>query len=252
MSLLSWNCRGLGNRWTVQELVDLVSTKRPHLVFLMETKCVRKKVEYVIDKLGFDSVLAVDSSGRSGRLALFWNRESKVSLISYSRNHVDVNVLNKCNGPWRFTGFYAHPRWSQRLDSWNLLKSLKSGSTLPWMVMGDFNDICAAMEKKGGNPRPPCFIDGFNEALSFCELMDLGMSSYPFTWEWRKNTPDWVEERLDRAVATHRWRSLFPGFSLYNVMTTWSDHSALLLSFNGVIEDGRSRSFRFENCWLKD
>ena len=38
MSCLSWNCCGLGNPQTEDELVAMVRNKDPKLVFLMETK----------------------------------------------------------------------------------------------------------------------------------------------------------------------------------------------------------------------
>ena len=38
MSLLSWNCRGLGNRWTIRALVKVINKQDPNIVFLMETK----------------------------------------------------------------------------------------------------------------------------------------------------------------------------------------------------------------------
>ena len=37
MSLLWWNCRGLGNPQTIQELDDLVQAQDPVVVFLAET-----------------------------------------------------------------------------------------------------------------------------------------------------------------------------------------------------------------------
>ena len=37
MNLLCWNCRGLGNRQTVQEFGDLVRAQDPAVVFLAET-----------------------------------------------------------------------------------------------------------------------------------------------------------------------------------------------------------------------
>ena len=37
MSLLCWNCRGLGNRQTIQELDDLVRAQDSTVVFLAET-----------------------------------------------------------------------------------------------------------------------------------------------------------------------------------------------------------------------
>jgi hypothetical protein len=44
MSVLSWNCRGLGNPKTVRDLHRMVKEKGTELVFLMETKMQNKKV----------------------------------------------------------------------------------------------------------------------------------------------------------------------------------------------------------------
>ena len=48
MSCLSWNCRGLGNPQTVDELVTLVGKKDPNVVFLMETKSNVEAIEKVL------------------------------------------------------------------------------------------------------------------------------------------------------------------------------------------------------------
>lgn len=53
MSLLSWNCRGLGNPATVQVLVDLVHSKKPDVVFLIETLVGLNKMQPIKTKLGF-------------------------------------------------------------------------------------------------------------------------------------------------------------------------------------------------------
>ena len=52
MSVISWNCRGLGNPLTVNALQKVVLEKDPILVFLMETKLditemdnIKRKVE---------------------------------------------------------------------------------------------------------------------------------------------------------------------------------------------------------------
>ena len=56
MSIISWNCCGLGSPRTVQELVDLVSIKKPKIVFLMEVKVGRNKVESMKNKINFDGL----------------------------------------------------------------------------------------------------------------------------------------------------------------------------------------------------
>lgn len=70
MNLLSWNCRGFGNPRTVHELHLLVKEKIPNVVFLMETKFRREKVEWIRNKIKFDCTFVVDCIGRSGGIAI--------------------------------------------------------------------------------------------------------------------------------------------------------------------------------------
>jgi hypothetical protein len=51
MSTLSWNGRGLGQSATVQELVCLVQTYKPSLVFICETRQSKEKVEIFVLEL---------------------------------------------------------------------------------------------------------------------------------------------------------------------------------------------------------
>lgn len=44
MSILAWNCRGLGNWHTALALEKVVSSKDPSFIFLMETKLVISKM----------------------------------------------------------------------------------------------------------------------------------------------------------------------------------------------------------------
>ena len=38
MKILSWNCQGLGNLWTVRNLRNLARDQAPGVFFLMETR----------------------------------------------------------------------------------------------------------------------------------------------------------------------------------------------------------------------
>jgi exonuclease III len=73
MNILSWNCRGLGNPWTIRDLCQLTKEKNPSLVFLMETKLRRKKMELIRCKLGFKNLFVVDCVGKGGA-SLFCGR----------------------------------------------------------------------------------------------------------------------------------------------------------------------------------
>jgi exonuclease III len=110
MSILSWNCRGLGNPPTVRALHRLVKQKKPFLVFLMETKLRRVQMETIRRKLEFFNMLTVDCVGKSGGLALLWGDETEVEIQNYSQRHINGTVRSsEREEPWRFTGFYGQP-----------------------------------------------------------------------------------------------------------------------------------------------
>ena len=251
MSTISWNCCGLGNPRTVQELVDIVSTKRPKFVFLMEVKTGRQQIERVRRLLNYERCFIVDSVRGGGGIMLLWKEKQWPSLISFSRNHIDVRVNIPEMAIWRLTGFYGYPERARRSASWDMLRSICSRSSLPWCCIGDFNDLLTQSEKKGRLRHPNSLIQGFRKMVEQCGLRDLGMEGYPFTWEKSRGTQNWVEERLDRAMANQEWSILFNTAYVFNLETPTSDHSALFLDFMERPRI-RRRRFRFENAWLKE
>lgn len=135
---LTWNFRGLENSRIVQTLKWLVKDKCPHLVFLMETKCNKARIEIIKRVINFDNCLVVDSVGRSGGLAMMWKSTIDVQVQSYSQWHISLvakdPVIDK---EWLLTGFYGHPYLPKRTSSWNLLKNLNQGMLFPWRFQQD-------------------------------------------------------------------------------------------------------------------
>ena len=75
----------------------------------------------------------------------------KVDPLTYSPRHIDV-IVNEEDGKkrWRFTGLYGIPKMSKREKSWALIRNLSSKCELLWVIIGDFNELLHANEKKGG------------------------------------------------------------------------------------------------------
>ena len=153
MSILSLNCRGLGDKSAVGELSRLIKVQRPQIIFLMETKLKKKGIEEVKNELKIDNVVSVDRIGMSGGLALFWDSEWDVNLRTLSKSHIDVTVIEKDGVSWRLTGIYGHPEKLKHIETWNLMRLLHQQVTLPWICIGDFNEIVSVNEKQGGEPR---------------------------------------------------------------------------------------------------
>lgn len=58
-------------------------------------------------------------------------------------------------------------------------------------------------DKKGGRPYPQWLINGFQPVLEKCELNDVSLEGYPYTWERNYGDDEWVEIRLDRALVSN-------------------------------------------------
>uniref|UniRef100_A0A803NWE1 Endonuclease/exonuclease/phosphatase domain-containing protein n=1 Tax=Cannabis sativa TaxID=3483 RepID=A0A803NWE1_CANSA len=151
MNVLSWNCRGLGNQRAFQFLKETVTQKQPNFVFLCETKSNKARVEFVGRGLGYEGVFIVEAQGRSGGLALLWKNEKDGRIIGFSQSHIDFMVEVEGNPKWRLTGVYGEPQRQQRMDTWNLLRSLVNNSNAPWCVIGDLNNVLSQSDKREDN-----------------------------------------------------------------------------------------------------
>lgn len=111
-------------------------------------------MEKVKNILGFEGAFTVGVQGRSGGLALLWQSNEEVQVLSYSKNHIDVIVQVRDWSKFRLTDFYGEPDRTKRHESWNLIRSLKTQSSLPWCLVGDMNNIVKQEDKRGEDNIP--------------------------------------------------------------------------------------------------
>ncbi|KAL8114669.1 hypothetical protein AgCh_021508 [Apium graveolens] len=203
-------------------------------------------------KLGFSSHLAVECVGRSGGIALLWKSSVKCNVLNCSSNFIDAKLSNANGVEWRLTGYYGFPECGRRKESWDLLKWLANYSDLPWVVIGDFNDMINIADKKGNNSHPQVLLDGFKQTIDDCGLIELDLVGGNYTWEKSKGKPEWARERLDRAFASASWWSLFPLCNLRVHHCIHSDHDLIHFEMYSTNHTKKKFRFRFENAWLKE
>jgi hypothetical protein len=100
-------------------------------------------------RLQMDSQIVNPSNGRSGGLILFWKKETRIEQIFSVPNYIDVRVVEATSKVWRLTGIYGEPRWEDKYKTWDRLRALNHSNNLPWLIVGDFNEIFFRLRRRG-------------------------------------------------------------------------------------------------------
>ncbi|KAM0853650.1 hypothetical protein ACQ4PT_050943 [Festuca glaucescens] len=157
--------------------------------------------------------------------------------------------------PWRATFVYGEPRCELRYIFWDMLRRLRRGWDGPWICCGDFNEVLYQDEHYGSRDRSDAQMELFRDCLDACNLVDLGFSGPKFTWSNRQDAQCNVRVRLDRAVPNDSFSSIFEGCNVENIITTSSDHYALLISLTAVSPHFErtpvKQGFRYEAMWKR-
>jgi hypothetical protein len=144
---------------------------------------------------------------------------------------------------------YGEAKINESHKTWDMLKFIKAASPLPWLCIGDFNEVLLREEHVGVNDRSNAQIQAFRDTVDVCELMDLGYDGNTWTFEKRVAGGSFCRVRLDRALATTSWSSRFPLAVLHHLTGVASDHSPILLRLEPTQQAPLSRLFMYEAMW---
>ncbi|KAH7838717.1 hypothetical protein Vadar_030280 [Vaccinium darrowii] len=153
------------------------------VVFLMETKNKQPVLERIRKSLHFPNKCYVDPEGTSGGLALWWTDDIQVDIHLKSKNIIRA-VMSKPldSSKWVSTFVYAPPKRHERSKFWDSFVKMGRESQMPWLCIGDFNEISSIWEKQEGAEVSSNRIEKFQALISDCALMDLEFKGNPYTW----------------------------------------------------------------------
>lgn len=161
--------------------------------------------------------------------------------------HAIVKVSNS-NFSWLLSTIYASPRFHERSIVWSNLANVAANHELPWVMMGDFNEVLMSSKKFGGRPVNIRRAMKFQDCLDLCGMMDMGYSGARNTWSNLREVTELIQERLDRSFCS--WRQMFPEASVKHMTRINSDHCPLLVELNPSNSLNFPRPFRFQLGWL--
>ena len=108
MSILCWNCRGLGNQRTENQLADMVWAKDPSVVFLAETWTDEARLVFVKERLKMKNKFVAPRRNKTRCLMIFWKEDFNLTVETFSKYHINSTINKNKEGEWRFTGFMGN------------------------------------------------------------------------------------------------------------------------------------------------
>ncbi|XP_060961152.1 uncharacterized protein LOC133031663 [Cannabis sativa] len=256
MNVVSWNARGLSNPRAFRQVRLLISQHKPDVIFIMETKLSSGSISKFRNAFNFPNGIEVPRIGLSGGFLFLWKSNVNVTIINYGQNFVDCYLAFDDGFSCHFSGFYGAPVVSQRKFTWELLTKLKDSAPLmPWLVMGDFNEIISHLDKLGGPLKNETQIDDFRTAIDKSGLQELNFDGNRFTWHNNNTNGTNVKERLDYGFINSMWFNNFNVPTVSHLDFFQSDHRALLVQINPLLSTCNQKfksRFRFEKQWLNE
>ena len=252
LNVLTWNCRGVLNPCFRRALLDLLVINNPAILILTETRLGGVRAAELAKSFPFDGFLCTNTIGFAGGIWILWKTDIvDLELLCSTEQEIHVSAkVSGSNSLWLLSAIYASPRRSERRVLWNNLVVIASLHNLPWVMLGDFNDIASSGDKWGGNRPSASRISEYTDCMNSCNMIDLGFSGPKFTWTNCHDISSLIMQRLDRAWANPDWRILFPEALVSHLTRTHSDHCPILLSLCPVASRSQNRPFRFESIWL--
>lgn len=186
---------------------------------------------------------------RSGGLALWWTNEVDLDIRFKSKNIIRA-IVTRLSHSFSFvsTFIYAPPKRSDRNMFWKDFVKMGRESSFPWLCVGDFNEIGASWEKRGGSLGRDNRVENFQATISECALMDLEFKGNAFTWTNNQREEANICERIDRAMANVEWRQHFPKAQVFHEVVLGSDHCPLILNCTLPLKRV-PKLFKFESMW---
>ncbi|XVF06609.1 hypothetical protein REPUB_Repub06bG0064000 [Reevesia pubescens] len=109
------------------------------------------KADRVIMRLHFEHWSRVDVVGFSGGIWVLWNLDlSNVNILHKIDQCITLVITSILGKVWALSAVYASLIPTVRETFWDFLRNFNDLDNMPWILIGDFNQIVSYSEKQGG------------------------------------------------------------------------------------------------------
>ena len=155
----------------------------PSIMVITKTRVGGDRAEDIINGLPFDGFITTDTIRYAGGLWVLWNKDDgDISLLASMEQEIHATVkVCASNLSWLFTAIYVSPRIAKRRILWSNIEEVGHLHTLPWLMIGDFNEVLCGENKFGGNQININRALEFKSVLDSCNFVDLGFAGPKYT-----------------------------------------------------------------------
>ncbi|XP_050222506.1 uncharacterized protein LOC126672595 [Mercurialis annua] len=230
MRILFWNCQGLGNPLTIQQLQALCKQHSPDMIILVETKNQVNKIISLKKRLRFQSHFAIDPIGLSGGMSILWNHDLELSIQQYDSFYIVTSLVDHTSFSFDVVSCYLSTKQSTRDGQLQALQLLRSKLQGDFIFVGDFNDILCQCDKQGGLPYDPIhhvIFHDFVNAMNMVDLEDIGSDHCPLLHNTNSHLPkpkaqfhfdkQWVQIQAITTIVESTWSQSIEGSRMYQI-----------------------------------
>ena len=136
-----------------RRIFEMIINHHSLIVVVTETRVRVDRVGKIIEGLPFDGYITTDTVRYAGGLWMLWKTEDvEVSHLSSTEQEIHASIkVHSSNLTWLISTIYASPRLAERQILWNNLKTVAQLHNLPWLMLGDFNEVLCGEDKFGAN-----------------------------------------------------------------------------------------------------
>lgn len=249
---MSWNCRGAGSPETIRTIIQLLRRYNPSLLFLMEPRILSCRAKRIVRGSTFTNVMDVEARGFSGGLWCLWDATSlKVCLISYTAQVINICVSWLNESPVLISLVYASPTTAGRESFHEYVENMAGYIQIPWLLIGDFNQVAQQDDKRGGRLARGCGYNRMRRMIDTCCLIGVDFSGPRFTWTNGQPERFLIEQRLDQAWCNDLWQERFGSMVLQHLPRIQSDHHPLFVTIDASrLSPSGPKPFKFLACWM--
>lgn len=149
---------------------------------------------------------------------------------------------------YALTVVYGFNAIEQRRSLWEEIKCLSQGTSMPWVIGGDFNAVLTPQDRLCGNPISSAEIQDFSECIATAGLTELPWRGDFYTWTNKLDVGSRIYSRIDRMLGNNAWMRNWKHISTEYGLPSVSDYSPMILQVSQGPKPPKS-PFRFFNVW---